>query len=80
MEEEISAVSWGCRVSPNCVGRDECGDPNRNDLNHFLERDLTTRRSKLSAESAARCFQQDVMMFDNFLLFFTVDRATRTYT
>ena len=28
--------SFYCRVSPNCVGRDECGDPNRNDLSTFL--------------------------------------------
>merc|ERR1712110_1281796 len=31
--------SFYCRVSPNCVGRDECGDPNRNDLSTYLERD-----------------------------------------
>ena len=34
--------SFYCRVSPNCVGRDECGDPNRNDLSTYLERDKTT--------------------------------------
>ena len=28
--------SFYCRVSPNCVGRDECGDPNRNDLTTYL--------------------------------------------
>ena len=48
--------SFYCRVSPNCVGRDECGDPNWNDLNHLLERDITTKCPKLSAGSAARCF------------------------
>ena len=25
-----------CRVNPNCVGRVECGDPNRNDLSTYL--------------------------------------------
>ena len=48
--------SFYCRVSPTCVGRDECGDPNQNDLNHLLERDITTKCTKLSAGSAARCF------------------------
>ena len=69
--------SFYCRVSPNCVGRDECGDPDWNDLFHLFERDVTTscpelRLSPLGSLPGGR--------FDNFLLFFTMDRATRTYT
>ena len=58
--------SFYCRVNPNCVGRDECGDPNRNDLNHLLERDITT-----SCQQEARHGASSKMLwcFDNFLLF-----------
>ena len=67
--------SFYCRVNPNCVGRDECGDPDWNDLNHLLERDITT---SCLLEAGTVLPSKMLWCFDNFLLFFTMDRATCT--
>ena len=48
--------SFYCRVSPNCVGRDECGDPNRNDLSTHLERDKTTSWPEMEYLTTFCCF------------------------
>ena len=67
--------SFYCRVSPNCVGRDECGDPNRNDLTTYLSEIKQQVVIKYYIETRHSVSKR---MFDNFLLFFTMDRATCT--
>ena len=39
--------SFYCRVCPNCVGRDECGDPNWNDLNHLFRARYNNKLTKV---------------------------------